>query len=200
MTIIIMCICSQYKFNKKIMTVLYFHSFEATGEDNRLKMHRSVSSDDVREFSTGARVKDVQLKKEEDIEYQSGHLFHSSGVTSVKLARSRQKMRGRHGTQSKDPLNDQVLSANGSYSLDLVRCSRVPSAKRGRRSEGKPMMRDSLKATENKGGLCNLLMHVFCIVQCYFSVFTLQIHLFSAYAAKSEMKELRRSMQSVSQV
>ena len=29
-------------------------------------MHRTVSSDDVKKYSTGARMKDVQLEKEED--------------------------------------------------------------------------------------------------------------------------------------
>ena len=120
-------------------------------------MHRSISSDDVKKYSTGTRVKDMQLKKEEDIEYRSGHLFHSSGVTSVKMARSRQNIRGRRVTLPEGPLNDQLLSANGSYSLDLVRCSQVPSAKRDRRNEKRPMMRDSLKAAENKSRSWNIL-------------------------------------------
>ena len=153
------------------LSLYTFISYEATGEDNHFKMHRSVSSDDVKEYSTGARVKDMQLKKEEDIEYQSGHLFHSSGTASVKLARSRQKIRGKRGTLSNDPLNDKVLSASGSYSLDLVNCSRVPSAKRSRRSEGIIMIKDSLKATENKGGLCNFLVALYTLLITACSIF-----------------------------
>ena len=114
-------------------------------------MHRSVSTDDVKKYSTGTRVKDIQLKKEEDIEYRSGHLFHSAGVTSVKMAKSRQKIRGRQVPLPEGPLNDQLFSANGSYSLDLVRCSKASPANRGRRSETKSMKRDSLNAAENKG-------------------------------------------------
>ena len=124
-------------------------------------MHRSVSSDDVKEYSTGARVKDIQLEKEEDIEYQSGHLFHSSGVTSVKLARSRQKMRNGHAILPEGPLNDQVLSTNGSYSLDLVRCSQIPSAKRGRRSERTPMTKGTLKSIIKEGKLHILHVYVY---------------------------------------
>ena len=123
-------------------------------------MHRSVSSEDVMEYSTGARKKDMQLEREEDIEYQSGHLLHSSGVMSVKMARSPQKMRRRRETPAEGPLSDQV-SSNASYTLDLVRCSRVASAKRNRSSEKTSMMKDTLKSTINIGNM----MHIYlCII------------------------------------
>ena len=114
-------------------------------------MHRSVSSDDVKEYSTGTRVKDVQLQKEEDIEYRSGHLQHSSGVTSVKLSKSRRRIDGRRVSLPEGPLNDKLLSANSSYSLDLLRCQKSPSFTRGRRDAKKPMTRASLKAVVRKG-------------------------------------------------
>ena len=115
-------------------------------------MHRSISSGDVKEYSTGASVKDVQLEKEEDIEYRSGHLYHSSGSTTVKLVKPQQRFTGRHTTLQEGPLNEDLLTANGSYVLDLLRCYTVPStAKRGRRSARKPMIRGSLEVVVDKG-------------------------------------------------
>jgi len=114
-------------------------------------MHRSISSGDVRKYSTGTHVKDVQLEKEEDIEYHSGHLYHSSGLTTVKMAR--QRVEGRHVTLPDGPLNDELLSANGSYTLDLLRCYTLSSVMRGRRSARQPMTRGSLEAAVAKSNL-----------------------------------------------
>jgi len=126
----------------------FFCSYEATGNENQVKMHRSISSGDVRKYSTGTRVKDVQLEKEEDIEYHSGHLYHSSGLTTVKMARRR--VESRRVTLPDGPLNDELLSANGSYTLDLLRCYTLSSVTRGRRSARKPMTRGSLEAVVDK--------------------------------------------------
>ena len=125
--------------------------FEDTDNEDQVKMHRSVSSDDVKEYSTGARVRDVQLQKEEDVEYRSGHLHHSSGMTSVKLSRPRQRITGRRVALPEGPLNDKLLSANSSFSLDLMYCQKIPSSTRGKRDARKPMTRDSLKAVVSKG-------------------------------------------------
>ena len=115
-------------------------------------MHRSISSSDVKKYSTGARVKDMQLEKEEDIEYRSGHLYHSSGSTTVKMAKPRKRFLGRHTTLQEGPLNEDLLTANGSYILDLLRCYTVPStAKRGRRSARKPMLKGSLEVVIDRG-------------------------------------------------
>ena len=142
-------------------------------------MHRSISTGDVKKYSTGARVKDVQLEKEEDIEYRSGHLYHSSGSTTVKMAKPQQRFSGRHTTLQEGPLNEDLLTANGSYVLDLLRCYTVPStAKRGRRSARKPMIRGSLEVVVDKGNYslhllaclkisCMFLCFIFCL--CRFS-------------------------------
>ena len=115
-------------------------------------MHRSISTGDVKKYSTGARVKDVQLEKEEDIEYRSGHLYHSSGSTTVKMAKPQQRFSGRHTTLQEGPLNEDLLTANGSYVLDQLHCYTVPSTvKRGRRSARKPMIRGSLEVVFDKG-------------------------------------------------
>jgi len=79
-------------------------------------MHRSISTGDVKEYSTGARVKDVQLEKEEDIEYRSGHLYHSSGSTTVKMAKPQQRFAGRHTTLQEGPLNEDLTS-----SIDMLK-------------------------------------------------------------------------------
>ena len=100
------------------------YRYETAGNDSSVKMHRTITSDDVKKYSTGARMKDVQLEKEEDIEYRSGHLYHSSGSTTVKMAKPQQKFTSRHTTLQEGPLNDELLSANGSYVLvnDCLRC------------------------------------------------------------------------------
>ena len=142
-------------------------------------MHRTVSSDDIKMYSTGARIKDMQLEKEEDIEYRSGHLYHSSGSTTVKMAKIKQRFSSRHTTLQEGPLNEELFSANGSYVLDLLRCYTVSStAKRGRRSARKPMIRGSLEVVVDKGNYslhsltclkitCMYLWFIFCL--CRFS-------------------------------
>ena len=122
-------------------------------------MHRSVSSEDVKEYSTGTRVKDVKLQREEDIEYRSGRLHHSSGTTSIKITGSQQRIEGRRVELQEGPLSDKLLSANGSYSLDLLHCQKSPSSTRGRRDARKPMTRDSLKAVVSKSNLIYYGVH-----------------------------------------
>ena len=138
--------------NNNLLPDILSCRYETTGNDSSVKMHRTISSDDVKKYSTGDRMKDVKLEKEEDIEYHSGHLYHSSGSTTVKMANSKQKFTGRRTTLQEGPLNEELLSANGSYVLDLLHCYTVPStAKRGRRSARKPMIRGSLEVVIDKG-------------------------------------------------
>ena len=129
-------------------------------------MHRTVSSEDVKKYSTGARVKDVQLEKEEDIEYRSGHLYHSSGSTTVKLVKPQQRFTGRHATLQEGPLNEGLFSANASYALDLLRCYTVPStARRGRRSANKPMLKGSLEVVVDRGNVSLYFKMTMCVYQ-----------------------------------
>ena len=128
--------------------------YETTGNESSVKMHRSISTGDVKKYSTGACVKEMQLEKEEDVEYRSGHLYHSSGSTTVKMAKPQQRFSSRHTTLQEGPLNDELLTANGSYVLDLLRCYTIPStAKRGRRSAKKPMLKGSLEVVVDRGNL-----------------------------------------------
>ena len=126
---------------------MFSFSYESTGDNSSVKMHRSISSSDVKEYSTGIHVKHVQLQKEEDIEYRSGYLHHSSGSTTVKMVKPSQRFASK---QEEGPLNEELFSANGSYTLDLVNCT-VPSDTKGKRSVRKPMIRGSLKVVVDKG-------------------------------------------------
>ena len=161
-------------------------------------MHRTVSSDDVKMYSSGARVKDMQLEKEEDIEYHSGHLYHSSGSTTVKMARIKQRFSSRHTTLQDGPLNEELFSANGSYVLDLLRCYTVSStARRGRRSARKTMIRGSLEVVIDKGiTLLTLFsdMHVYKVCWCMTHD---HISTPAGSLAKSEMEDLRKAMPSI---
>ena len=123
--------------------------YETTGNESSVKMHRSISSGDVKKYSTGAHKKEMQLEKEEDIEYRSGHLYHSSGLATVKIVK---RFPSRHTTLQEGPLNEDLLTANGSYVLDLLRCYTVSSmARRGKRSARKPMIKGSLGVVPDRG-------------------------------------------------
>ena len=175
------------------------YRYETAGNDSSVKMHRTISSDDVKKYSTGARMKDVQLEKEEDIEYRSGHLYHSSGSTIVKMAKPRQRFTSRHTTLQEGPLSDELLSANGSYVLDRLRCYRVPSNKRGRRSARNPMIGGSLEIVVDKGD-CSLLNHWdSCVVEWLLNC---NAHIFVSAGsdAKAEMEDLRKAMPSIPDV
>ena len=91
------------------------------------KMHRSVDGKDVIDYSTGAKKRDIQLRKEEDIEYRNGILRHSSGDTMFKV----EGKRGIEDAQSgQEKEFSDAFSAHGSYSLDLQQCY-TPSKKDG---------------------------------------------------------------------
>jgi len=75
------------------------------------QMHRSVTSRDVTEYSTGAATKSINLNREEDIEYQTGTLQHSSGFINVSIAKPR-----RRGSETDEDSFNLDISANGSYS------------------------------------------------------------------------------------
>ena len=84
-------------------------------ERGSMQMHRSVKSRDVTEYSTGAAPNSINMNREEDIEYQACTLQHSSGFINVSIAKPR-----RRGSETDEDTFDLDISANGSYSLDLV--------------------------------------------------------------------------------
>ena len=117
-------------------------------------MHRSISSRDVEEYSTDVQPRDIQLTKDEDIEYRSGTLYSSSGTTFVEILTFSQ------GTQQQladeeEPSNltdSNTFTVNGSYTLDRMQCYTLPKSaaaqRNGRSVEN--MVETSLKATVNK--------------------------------------------------
>ena len=117
-------------------------------------MHRSISSRDVEEYSTDVQPRDIQLTKDEDIEYRSGTLYSSSGTTFIEILTLSQ------GTQQQLPDEEEpsnltdsnTFTVNGSYTLDRMQCytlSKSAAAQRNGRSVDN-MVVTSLKATVNK--------------------------------------------------
>ena len=87
-------------------------------------MHRSISNQDVEEYSSEAKARDVKLSKEEDVEYRSGSLYSSSGATSVEILTKRQQD---EEDQPDDLFKSDTLTVSGSYRLDRARCYTLSS-------------------------------------------------------------------------
>ena len=117
-------------------------------------MHRSISSRDVEEYSTDAQPRDIQLTKDEDIEYQSGTLYSSSGTTFVEILTFSQG-RQQQLADEEEPSNltdSNTFTVNGSYTLDRMQCytlSKSAAAQRNGRSVDN-VVETSLKATVDK--------------------------------------------------
>ena len=103
-------------------------------------MHRVVESDDVIDYSTGAKKRDIQLTKDEDIEYRDGILYHSSGDTLIKIKNKKyvQEPPDEHQNSFSD-----AFSAHGSFTLDLQQCYIQPK-------KDKTRQRRSLKERMNE--------------------------------------------------
>jgi len=116
-------------------------------EGKSTQMHRSVTSRDVTEYSTGAAPKSINLNREEDIEYQARTLQHSSGFINISIAKPR-----RRGSETDEDTFNLDISANGSYSLDLVYCNNPTTAgdRETRSARLRTMTRGTLAATVDK--------------------------------------------------
>ena len=116
-------------------------------------MHRSISSRDVEEYSTDVQPRDIQLTKDEDIEYRSGTLYSSSGTTFVEILTFSQGTQQLADEEEPSNLTDSnTFTVNGSYTLDRMQCytlSKSAAAQRNGRSVDN-MVVTSLKATVNK--------------------------------------------------
>ena len=115
-------------------------------------MHRSINSKDVEEYSGDARPRDIELNKEEDVEYRSGSLYTSSGATHLQIFTSQKR---RHSQKMNDNLTDSdTLTVNGSYRLDRINCYTLSSKKmpqRKRRSaDANNVVETTLSATIDK--------------------------------------------------
>lgn len=112
-------------------------------------VHRTVNSDDVIDYSTGARKVDFELSKKEDLEYRGGRLYHSSGITDIKV-KGKSKLYKSGGEQKSF---SSAFSVHGSYTLDLDHCfTPSPSSReRQRRSlSDTDMAEEGLGASFNK--------------------------------------------------
>ena len=116
-------------------------------------MHRSVSSRDVEEYSTDVQPRDIQLTKDEDIEYRSGTLYSSSGTTFVEILTSQGTQQQFADEEEPSNLTDSnMFTVNGSYTLDRMQCytlSKSTTAHINKRSV-ENMVETSLRATINK--------------------------------------------------
>ena len=118
-------------------------------------MHRVINSQDVID-DTHSR--DIQLTKDEDIEYRSGTLYSSSGTTFVEILTFSQ------GTQQQlaDKESNRLI-ANGSHILQKMQCytlSKSAAAHVNKRSVDN-VVETSLKATINKREYtCTLVQHL----------------------------------------
>ena len=123
-------------------------------------MHRKITSEDVLKYSLDSDKEEVELLKEEDVEYRYGALHHSSGNSTVVIAASHHES-GQEETSSdfsdstydgsKSLINN--IKAQASYTLTLYSCSVIPpNAHRGKRSSspGQNIAYSSLKAQVNE--------------------------------------------------
>jgi hypothetical protein len=102
-------------------------------------MHRHIDGDDVIDYSTGAKKKNIKLSKDEDIEYRDGFLYHSSGSTVLRIKQ------GQNANKAVEKSVAEAFAAEGSFTLDLEHCY-VPAKhvqSRRRRSVNEEMDKDS---------------------------------------------------------
>ena len=64
----------------------YTASLQDIGEGT-LRMHRKVTSKDVKDYASHTPGDEVEMNKDEDIEYKKGVLTHCNGIVTVKLMR-----------------------------------------------------------------------------------------------------------------
>ena len=114
------------------------------GPSNVKKMHRHIDGNDVIDYSSGAKKKNIKLLKDEDIEYRDGFLYHSSGSTVLHIKQ-------RQNAKTAEKSVAEAFAAEGSYTLDLEHCY-VPAKhvqSRHRRSVDEEIQKDSIEEDIN---------------------------------------------------
>ena len=112
-------------------------------------MHRSINSEDVEEYPNDDRPHEVELHKEEDIEFQHGILQSSSGTTYVAINTHQQQEGDENDSDQNEP---KMFAVVGSYKLDKDRCyslSGKEKQQRKRRSADN-LVETTLSATIDK--------------------------------------------------
>ena len=126
------------------------YSYTTSEEEGVQKMHRSINSEDVEEYPNDDRPQEVELHKEEDIEFHNGTLQSSSGTTYVAIDTHQQQGDGDDNDSDQD--EPDVFAVIGSYKLDKDRCyslSGEEKQQRKRRSADN-LVETTLSATIDK--------------------------------------------------
>ena len=104
-------------------------------EDGTIKMHRSISNNDVVEYPINIPEEDVELTEEEDIEYKDGRLVKSNGTMNISMEKalsSQEEFTPDDIDQDNNFSN--MFNARGSFVMELKVCRLVPLTARGRRN------------------------------------------------------------------
>ena len=110
-----------------------------------MKMRRIIHARDVHELASSALKKDIEMEKDEEIEYKSGRLVHSAGNMTVHLVNE-------SDATQEDESFSAMLSASGWYDLKLRSCHKITSymfgiEKKKIDSNMRTSMEEDLKAT-----------------------------------------------------
>ena len=110
-----------------------------------MKMRRIIHARDVHELASSAPKKDVEMEKDEEIEYKSGRLMHSAGNMTVRLVNE-------SDVTQDDTTFSAIFSASGWYDLELRSCHKITSyvfgiEKKKIDSNMRISMEEDLKAT-----------------------------------------------------
>ena len=118
------------------------------GEDGSTRMHRTIMTDDVVEYPMHVSPRDIQLVKEEDVEYREGRLLESNGTTHVSLNRKFTDSMHTTDRPGDDP-DINMFTYNGSFSMELQVCRLVPQATRRRRAITRQYLDSDSSSEEN---------------------------------------------------
>ena len=99
-----------------------------------MRVHHTVSSDDILEYSNDINPKDVEFIEEDDIEYRDGRLLKASETIHLSVDR---RMSERE-SDGDDDFSD-VVTAHGSFSMELKECRTAPKSRRRREKLNKTL-------------------------------------------------------------
>ena len=151
------------------------HSSYQQGEDGSIKMHRTVMSEDVVEYPMHVSPRDIELVKEEDVEYREGRLSKSNGTTHVSLNRRLTDKTSTSDTPGDDPAVD-MFTFDGSYRMELKVCRLAPQATRKRRAITRQHLASDSCSEENLMAAYNESKCVGGSVPCVYTMNALHIY------------------------
>ena len=168
-----------------------FYSFSDSPEGTRI-IHRTVTSDDILEYSSGIPTRDVQLQEEDDIEYRDGRLVKSSGKMHLSVDKEI------HSSDDESPGMAEfadVVTAHGTFSMELEEC-RTPHTRRRREVkqylDGGSSLEEGLMATYDESKWSYHYIRLYMSV-CDLSQEILRLRYWITFA--SILKLLKKSLQ-----